>query len=331
MANREACELWIEQEIETGLEEGKTPYNIGQEVSGWVAKLFEVRISPHTIRSRADRQKEKSTQMSREKPIVNSTTSNLEKPHGGSRPNSGRKPLPTFNETNDNIKWAKWTWNPVTGCKHGCEYCYARDIANRFYEEKFEPTFRPERLTAPQNTKIPAHRKEEEGINNVFVCSMADLFGKWVPYKWIEAVLKTVSESPQWTYIFLTKNPKRYIGIKFPKNCWLGATADTQIRATEALDVFFERNEEIHSCVHFLSCEPLTEAIDLNPDHYYEGDYVLPIDWLIVGGKSKNSQMSASQPLWEWVEFLWQNAREAGIPIYWKENLTVKPQEYPKV
>lgn len=24
------------------------------------------------------------------------------------------------------------TWNPVTGCLHGCEYCYARGIANRF-------------------------------------------------------------------------------------------------------------------------------------------------------------------------------------------------------
>ena len=31
-------------------------------------------------------------------------------------------------------------------------YCYARDIANRFYPEKFEPTFHPERLAAPQNT-----------------------------------------------------------------------------------------------------------------------------------------------------------------------------------
>ena len=24
------------------------------------------------------------------------------------------------------IEWCDSTWNPVTGCLHGCEYCYAR-------------------------------------------------------------------------------------------------------------------------------------------------------------------------------------------------------------
>ena len=87
------------------------------------------------------------------------------------------KSKPKFNRTNDNIEWAKWTWNPVTGCSHGCEYCYARDIAMRFYGS-FEPKYHPERLTAPQNTKPP--EAFDNGERNVFVCSMADLFGKWV-------------------------------------------------------------------------------------------------------------------------------------------------------
>lgn len=30
------------------------------------------------------------------------------------------------------IEWCDSTWNPVTGCLHGCEYCYARKIAERF-------------------------------------------------------------------------------------------------------------------------------------------------------------------------------------------------------
>lgn len=30
------------------------------------------------------------------------------------------------------IEWCDSTWNPVTGCAHGCEYCYARRIAERF-------------------------------------------------------------------------------------------------------------------------------------------------------------------------------------------------------
>lgn len=30
------------------------------------------------------------------------------------------------------IDWCDSTWNPVTGCLHGCAYCYARKIAERF-------------------------------------------------------------------------------------------------------------------------------------------------------------------------------------------------------
>lgn len=29
------------------------------------------------------------------------------------------------------IEWATHVWNPVTGCKHGCPYCYARRFARR--------------------------------------------------------------------------------------------------------------------------------------------------------------------------------------------------------
>lgn len=86
-----------------------------------------------------------------------------------------------FNKTNESIDWADWTWNPVTGCKHACSYCYARDIANRFYSTKFEPTFYPDRLIAPFNTKVPVNAATDIRAKNVFVCSMADLFGRWVP------------------------------------------------------------------------------------------------------------------------------------------------------
>ncbi len=82
----------------------------------------------------------------------------------------------TFNRTNDNVEWASWTWNPVTGCKHGCPYCYARDIARRFYGNGgFEPKFHPARLAAPALTPAP-RPNAPIGDRNVFVCSMADRF-----------------------------------------------------------------------------------------------------------------------------------------------------------
>jgi DNA modification methylase len=52
---QEACQLFIEQEIETGLKQGRTPYSIGKELSTWVEKLFEAKIPPKTIEKRAER------------------------------------------------------------------------------------------------------------------------------------------------------------------------------------------------------------------------------------------------------------------------------------
>ena len=33
---------------------------------------------------------------------------------------------------NTKIDWADMSWNPVTGCRKGCEYCYAARTARRF-------------------------------------------------------------------------------------------------------------------------------------------------------------------------------------------------------
>lgn len=218
-----------------------------------------------------------------------------------------------FNRTNDNIEWAQWSWNPVTGCKYGCSYCYARDIANRFFEEKFEPTFRPERLEAPANTKPIAG----PGGSTVFVCSMADLFGDWVPNEWIFSVLDQIQKNPQWTFILLTKNPERLKSFQFPDNAWVGTTIDSQARAEAAQ----EHMPNVNANVRFLSCEPLLEHVSFKDLTW--------CDWVIIGGRSRNSAGEEVQPEWSWVWDLTMAAYGAGCKVYWKPNLTVRPREYP--
>ena len=231
-----------------------------------------------------------------------------------------RQPISTFNRTNENIEWAAWSWNPVTGCKTGCEYCYARDIANRFYPQGFEPTFHPNRLAAPKNTKPIAPRWDgDRGHKSVFVCSMADLFGPWVPDEWIDAVLETVRASNDWTYIFLTKHPERLTTIDWPDNAWVGATVDVLARVSRTQDAL----ASVNAVVRYVSCEPLQERLLFGT---YDN-----IDWLIIGGRSKTSRCAEFQPEFSWVWELTNYAleSESGCAVYWKANLKTRPREYP--
>jgi protein gp37 len=226
------------------------------------------------------------------------------------------KPMsrPTFNATNEMVDWARWTWNPVTGCEHTCVYCYARDIANRFYPEKFTPTFRPERLNAPRHTSRPQVADTEPdpvqamSWRNVFVCSMADLFGRWVPDQWIEDVFASCRKSPQWNYLFLTKFPQRYVSLDFPETAWVGTTVDEQKRVANAEKAF----AKIQVPVRWLSVEPMRERIVFNDLSMF--------DWVVIGGQSRSSGAPEFHPDPLWVIDLVSKAKEAGCKVYLKPN-----------
>lgn len=92
------------------------------------------------------------------------------------------------------------------------------------YPFGFIPTFHRYRLDEPKKWTKP---------RTIFVCSMADLFGAWVPDEWIEEVFSACEKASQHTYIFLTKNPRRYSELakvgKLPRkdNMWYGSTLDS--------------------------------------------------------------------------------------------------------
>jgi protein gp37 len=220
-----------------------------------------------------------------------------------------------------NIEWSQWSWNPVSGCKHDCPYCYARDIAARFYEQGFVPTLYPDRLDAPRNTKVPKGADQDISLKNVFTCSMADLFGRWVPAEWIEAVLEQVRNNPQWNFLFLTKFPKRLAEFKFPDNAWLGTTVDCQIRVKAAEDAFRKMREEGSGGVWWLSVEPLIEPLQFSSLEMF--------DWVVIGGSSPSSQTPAWHPPRAWVNALEAQAQHAGCKVYEKTNLLSRIRQYP--
>ena len=238
------------------------------------------------------------------------------------------------------IDWADASWNPVTGCLHGCRYCYAWGIAERFkgkcdhyasyhdqntrihvlennawknngmkspYPFGFEPTFHRYKLDEPQHWKKP---------RTIFVCSMADLFGDWVPLEWIEEVFEACKKAPQHKYLFLTKNPEYYLILgmngMLPQgdNFWFGTSTPTPSTS------YFYDYRAANRVNTFVSIEPILE--EFGPWNFDKPGQ-LP-GWIIVGAETGNHRGKVV-PEKEWVdEIAWQ-AQRNGVPVFMKESL----------
>lgn len=263
-------------------------------------------------------------EVERYKAALNKNYITLDEWNAGERWYGGRSVKSMNKQDDENIEWAAWSWNPVTGCLHNCDYCYARDIANRFYPYGFQPAFIPERLDAPANTKQGGPRwKDDIGYRNVFTCSMADLFGKWVPEAWIQEVLAAIESNPQWTFLLLTKFPVRMAEFTYPANVWLGTTVDKQYAVERAESAFRKIKSSGFAGVCWLSCEPMLESLTFSKLDMF--------DWVVMGGASKSTRTPEMRPPFDDVVNLYEQARAASCRVYMKTNLGIEQRirEYP--
>ena len=206
------------------------------------------------------------------------------------------------------IDWCDYTWNPISGCLHGCDYCYMRRMEKRF-PGIMEPTFHLGRLADPLNLKEPSR---------IFVGSSGDMWGEWVDEEWIDDVLDVCEVfAPQHTYQFLTKNPIRYAHFDLPKNGWYGTTLDGSERTKDNyIDLIFSVDVKRR----FISFEPLLAGVDLN---------LAGIQWVIIGA---NSNRGAPKPPDEWADRIIEIARECGGAVWVKDNYQyhLRIKEFPK-
>ena len=247
------------------------------------------------------------------------------------------------------IEWCDSTWNPVTGCRHGCAYCYAKRIAERFqmqegaanleetreeercyelegrvmasgkdgkkracaYPYGFQPTLHRYRMKQPQKWVNP---------QNIFVCSMADLFGDWIPDSWIEETFKAAQAADRHRYLFLTKNPTKYCQLhdadKLPKSrfvgkesrrIWYGTTITKNYQPVWDGSVDFNT---------FVSIEPLLEELEIDPGGMAFG----ALNWIIIGAET-GIRKDKVTPKPEWVDRIVRAADNRGIPVFMKDSL----------
>jgi len=200
----------------------------------------------------------------------------------------GRK-ISTMNKTN--IEWCDYTWNPITGCRRGCSYCYARRIHERFNKTPFsEIIFHPKRMYDLDKLK---------GGEIVFVGSMSDI-EYWNPEN-TKAILKDCSACPKTTFMFLSKSCFSYRGFLWPPNTMQGLTITHGLFQSGPL-----RDMGIHRR-SFLSIEPLMGIVGDIPSHFEK---------IIVGAMTGPG---AKPPEKKWIQSVINNV--PADKIFWKSNI----------
>lgn len=222
------------------------------------------------------------------------------------------------------IEWVRggYTWNPLTGCTRGCDFCYARRISTRF-KRGFSPEFHENRIGEPIDVR--------QG-SLVFVCSMGEVFDPDRPEWQIDRLWDMMQWGGNWhTYLILTKQPERMREFMSRQewqqdNIWLGVSVTNQADADERIPILLSTP----AAKRFVSVEPIHRRASLgvylpNPParRMLTGggnEYVNRLDWVIVGAETGNRKGKVV-PGRAWIESIVNDCKAAQVPVFLKGSL----------
>lgn len=218
------------------------------------------------------------------------------------------------------IEWCHHTFNPWWGCvkiSQACKRCYAASHAGRF-GHKVWGARAPRRLASPKAWKEPLRwdtaARAAGKRERVFCLSMGDVFEDRRDLDSARALLwALIAATPNLDWLLLTKRPENIAklvpwGATWPTNVWLGVTAETQENADQRIPLILQ----YPAAVHFVSAEPLLEAISLT--RYLVGER--RVGWVIAGGES-GPGARPSDP--DWFRSLRDECVQHDVPFFFKQ------------
>jgi DNA repair photolyase len=168
--------------------------------------------------------------------------------------------------------------------------CYVNSVKNKF------PNIN-ERYSGEIRLLEKELAKDEGEGNTIFVQDMGDLFAENVPSEFILTILNHLKKYQKNTYLFQTKNPKRFLEFEsdFPDNIILGTTIETnkqeilnKISKAPSIEERKYWMKMVGFCKIFLTLEPL---IDFDLKELVEIIRDINPDFVNIGADSKNHNL----------------------------------------
>lgn len=212
------------------------------------------------------------------------------------------------------IEYLDEVWNPVTGCtaiSAACANCWARRMTRRLEAMGMEKYANGFDTVVCHDREVCDDREKKRPLNYrspkvIGVCFMADLFHDEVDVNFIQSVFDVMMETPQHSYVGLTKRAQALSGLadmlNWPENLWMGVTVESREYKWRIDDL------SAVPCKTWVSFEPLLSSIgDLGH---------IDFDWAVVGCESG----PGARPMetW-WAEEVIRQCEEGGVKVFFKQ------------